>query len=111
MSGNKRYLKYFEQDTGQLTILNLMEIYYAMLRDYGESDAAKAYSSASTYKVEFDDRDAQEAMKKRLGLRQRKRLDLSYADSLGYHLSLKHKIKFLTGDTAFKELENVEYVK
>ena len=44
-------------------------------------------------------------------IRDRKRLNISCADALGYRLSLKLKIKFLTGDTVFKELENVEYVR
>jgi hypothetical protein len=61
--------------------------------------------------MEFDDSDIRRAMKLRLELRRKKRLDLSYADALGYFLSLKHGIKFLTGDPEFKNLENVEFVE
>jgi len=68
-SGNKRYSRYFEEDYGFLTVLNLMEIYYALLKEH------------------------------------------SYADALGYQLSMKFKVKFLTGDLVFKDLENVEYVR
>jgi predicted nucleic acid-binding protein len=49
-------------------------------------------------------------MKKRLELRKRK-VDLSYADAIGYAVSLRLKLKFLTGDEAFKNLENVAFVK
>ncbi len=88
-----------------------MEIYYAILRDQGESDAKKAYSAASVYKIDFDDTDVHSAMKKRLELRRARKAKLSYADALGYYLSLKSRIKFLTGDQEFEKLENVEYVK
>ena len=49
-------------------------------------------------------------MKLRLNL-QNRGLNVSYADALGYHLSMKLKVKFLTGDLIFKGLENVEYVQ
>ena len=87
-----------------------MEIYYAVLRDYGESEAEKAYSANAKYVVEFGDEDVKEGMKRRLELRGKK-LNLSYADALGYTVSLRLRIKFLTGDEAFEDLENVEYVK
>lgn len=35
---------------------------------------------------------------------------LSYVDALGYVLAKKHALRFLTGDRAFKGMENVEYV-
>lgn len=87
-----------------------METYYAVLRDYGEAAADRAYSAAAKYSVEFDDEDVKRSMKKRLELR-RKKLNLSYADALGYILSFKLKVRFLTGDNAFKDLDNVELVK
>jgi len=49
-------------------------------------------------------------MKRRLELR-KKKLDLSYADAIGYAVSLRLMLMFLTGDEAFKNLENVEFVK
>jgi predicted nucleic acid-binding protein len=87
-----------------------METYYAVLRDYGESAAEKAYSATAKYAIEFEDEDVKNGMKKRLELR-KKRLDLSYADAIGYAVSLRLKLKFLTGDEAFKNLDNVEFVK
>ncbi len=87
-----------------------METYYAVLRDYGEAAAEKAYSATAKYTVEFGDEDVKDGMKRRLELR-RKKLDLSYVDALGYTVSLRLRVKFLTGDDAFKDLENVEFVK
>jgi len=87
-----------------------MEVYYGILRDYGEDAAEKAYSAAGKYNVEFDDHDIRAAMKKRLEYGKRK-VNLSYADALGYEVAQRMGMKFLTGDEAFKGLENVEFVK
>ncbi len=87
-----------------------MEVYYVVLRDYGEAAAEKAYSATAKYTVEFRDGDLKEGMKKRLELR-RKKVDLSYPDALGYTVSLRLRLRFLTGDDGFKDLENVEFVK
>jgi len=110
MSGNKRYSRYFEEDYGFLSVLNLMEIYYALLKEHGEEAADEGYSASSRFLCEFDDADIKGAMKLRLNLRNRG-LNVSYADALGYQLSMKLKVKFLTGDLVFKEIENVEYVR
>ena len=44
------------------------------------------------------------AMKMRRGLKNNKRLDISYANALGYYLARQMGMKFLTGDKAFKTL-------
>jgi len=49
-------------------------------------------------------------MKKRLD-RTRRKVNLSYADALGYEVAQRMGTKLLTGDEAFKGLENVEFVK
>ena len=110
MSGNKKYSRYFEEDYGFLTVLNLMEIYYALLREHGEKAAEEGHSASSKFLCEFGDEDIKGAMKLRLNLRNRG-LNVSYADALGYELSMKLKVRFLTGDLVFKGLENVEYVR
>jgi uncharacterized protein len=110
MSGNKRYAKYFENEKGYLTVLNMMEIYYAVLREYGESAADRAFSANAGSLVEFGDDDLKAGMMKRLELR-KKKIDLSYSDAVGYTVANRLRVRFLTGDRAFENLENVEYVK
>ena len=110
LSGNRRYARYFEKEIGYLTVLNRIETYYAVLRDHGETAAEKAHSATAKYEVDFGDEDVKDGMKRRLDLR-KKKLDLSYADALGYAVSLRLRLKFLTGDEAFKNLDNVEFVK
>ncbi len=61
------------------------------------------------FETSFDEY-VKEAMKMRLRLKAGK-THLSYADALGYQLSKKLGMEFLTGDDAFKHLANVEFVK
>ena len=109
LAGNKRYLKYFERDL-HTSKLNLMELYFLVMRESGEDVADKAYATFRVFETGFDDEDVKEAMKMRLRLKAQK-TNISYADALGYQLSRKLKTKFLTGDDAFKDLSDVEFVK
>jgi predicted nucleic acid-binding protein len=111
LHGNKAYLKYFSSDNEQKTsILNLMEMYFHVLRDAGEDSAENSYVQFRHLVVPLNDENVKDAMKFRLRSRSR-HLDISYTDALGYVLSKNLGFKFLTGDEAFKKLENVEFVK
>ena len=107
LSDSPGYATYFEKNTGVLTRLNLMEICYAILKRHGARAAHQVVEAYSTYEIEFSLPDVEAAMKLRHELQN---LGLSYADALGYHISKKEGLKFLTGDRAFKELPGVEYL-
>ena len=107
--GNDKYLKYLDSDV-TTTRLNLMEIYYHLLRDYGEKVAEDYYNETTGYSIEFTDMDIKEAMKFRLKMK-RKKKDLSYVDALGYTIANRMNIPFLTGDLAFEDVQDVEFVK
>ena len=109
LSGNKRYSKYFENDL-HTSKLNLMELYFLVLREHGENIADRSYATFRVFETSFNDEDVKEAMKMRLRLKAGK-THLSYADALGYQLSKRLNAKFLTGDDAFEHLPNVEFVK
>ena len=64
----------------------------------------------SKYLIDFGLGDISDAMKLRVKLKREGR-DISYADALGFFLSGKMGIKFLTGDKAFRGLDGVEYVE
>mgnify|MGYP001562468935 FL=1 len=100
--------KRFADESVTLTILNLSEIYYSVLNDYPEEKADKIYEVYKKAVVELSDEIIKEAMKFR---KKNKKRGLSYADCIGYVYALKHKMKFLTGDKEFKDLNNVEFVK
>jgi predicted nucleic acid-binding protein len=107
LSDSSGYAIYFEKNTGILTRLNLMEICHAILKRHGPKAAHQVLEACSAYEVEFSLSDVRSAMRLRHGLRN---LELSYADALGYYISKKEGLKFLTGDRAFKELPGVEYL-
>lgn len=107
--GNERYKKYLD-DVVITTKLNLMEIYYHLLREDGEDVADHYYDETVGYAIDYSDIDIKESMRFRLKMKKEKK-NLSYVDALGYIIAGKLGIKFLTGDNAFAGLENVEYVK
>jgi hypothetical protein len=107
LSDNPGYSTYFEKNTGVLTRLNLMEIHYAIFRVHGARAAHEVLEAYSALEIDFSLPDVEAAMKLRYELRN---LGLSCADALGYHISRKEGMKFLTGDRAFVGLPNVEFV-
>lgn len=109
LKSNASYLKYFKQ-RNITTRLNLMELYYKSLRDFGKILADKFYSKFLVFVVEFDDDVIKEAMEFRLKMRKIGK-GLSYTDAIGYIVAKKNKVKFLTGDDEFKGLPNVKFVK
>jgi predicted nucleic acid-binding protein len=108
LSDSLGYAAYFEKHTGVLTRLNLMEIYYAIFRAHGAGAAHEVLEAYSAREIEFSLPDIEAAMKLRFELR---KLELSNADALGYHIAKKEGLKFLTGDAAFEGLPGVEFVR
>ncbi len=109
-SGRPAYKEYFEEQDGVLTKLNLLEVFYRSLEKYGFKVASDILESFSKYLIDFESDDIAGSMRLRLELK-RKGHDLSYADALGYFLSRKMGIKFLTGDWTFRGLSGVEYME
>lgn len=107
ISGNPKFAK-FSQEPVAITIFNLAEIFWIALREYGEEKAEEIYNNYKQCVVEIDDEVIKEAIKFRKKVYKTKKI--SYADAIGYVYALKHKMKFLTGDKEFKELNNVEFV-
>lgn len=111
LGGNKSYLKYFASSSKLKTsLLNLMELYFHILRDAGEMAAENSYMQFKQFVVHLSDEDIKNAMKLRLRLKSR-RWDISYADAVGYTMAERLGARFLTGDQAFKDLSNVEFVR
>ena len=104
---NKNYEKY-----GNLNLvtsaLNVAELYYHLLLKYNRKTADYWIKKISFDLVEFGEIECIEAMRYRYS---RKKYSLSFIDCLGYILSVKNNIKFLTGDKEFENEPNVEFVK
>ena len=88
------------------TIFNLAELYYIILKDFGEERAKTVYYKFKECVNEISDDVIFGAMKFK-----QKNKGLSYTDCVGYAYALHHDLKFLTGDKEFKDVANVEFVK
>lgn len=72
--------------------------------------AEKAHITFSNYETPVTTRDIKDAAKLRLRTKVRK-IDLSYADAIGYMVAERTEARFLTGDDSFQHLSNVEFVR
>jgi len=107
LKGNKNYEPY-KKCKIITTKLNIFELYFGLLRDVDEQSAENYFGKYYQFALDFDEDIIKEAAKMRLRLRKR---NISMTDCIGYVLSLKLKIKFLTGDKEFESFRNVEFVK
>lgn len=106
--GNPHYAKYFTEHECITTRLNLLELYYAKLLEEQPDQAEEYYNGLLSKTVEIDDDTIKKAAQFRF---EHKKQNISYIDAVGYQIARAKKIKFLTGDKAFKELSNVEFVR
>ncbi len=107
INGNLNYKKYANKNA-VLTKLNIFELFYNALRDYGKEKAKDIVDSYYDSIIEYGRDIIEEAAEFKL---QNKKRDLSMTDCIGYLLAIKLGIKFLTGDKEFENFTNVEFVK
>lgn len=108
LKGNPFYDNY-RIGVGTITTkLNLMEFHHQLLTLRGEGFADLYYDKYEKFAVPFDSETIKNASKFRA---RHKKLNMSYIDCLGYAIAKSRNIPFLTGDKAFANLENVEFVK
>lgn len=108
LRGNPNYDN-FKTGVGTITTkLNLMEFHHQLLRMQGEAFADKYYDKYEKFAVPFDGTTIKNASKFRY---EHKKLNMSYIDCIGYIIAKSRNVAFLTGDNAFKGMENVEFVK
>ena len=90
------------------SVLNIGEIYQITLRKHGKASADGWFKKINFKLLEITPEIIVEAVCFR---HENKKNDFSLPDAVGYKLSLKHNLKFLTGDRQFENLDNVEFVK
>ncbi len=88
--------------------LNMAEVYYVLASTIDEESAAKAVQNLVIRYIDIYPEIAIEAARFRF---KHRKLKMSYADCIGYIISKRAKLRFLTGDEAFIKMENVEFVK
>lgn len=111
LRGNDAYRQYFfKQHELTTCLLNLIELYYILLKDEDEQEADKSFLAFKQYEVEITDDDVRKAMKFRLACKAKKE-NISYGDAIGYTIAKRLDSNFLTGDDAFKGKPQVEFQK
>lgn len=107
IKNNPNYEK-FKEEVIITNAFNIAEVHYFFMENASEIESDRIIRELNIELLQIDREAAIQASKMRF---KNKRLKLSYADCLGYVTSQKNNIMFLTGDDAFKEMENVEFVK
>ena len=112
LGGNEKYRKTILGARGRLatSVMNLAELYFVVLREFGVEAADESYTAFGHYEASIKAEDVKNGMALRLESR-RQRTDLSYADAIGYAISRRLGAKFLTGDRAFYSLPSVEMLR
>ncbi|MEK6874763.1 MAG: PIN domain-containing protein [Nanoarchaeota archaeon] len=108
VNDNPHFADYFEVHSGILSLLNLLEVYYIVLKEAGLEKADIIMEQLFPFIVQPTKNEIRQAMTFR---NNRKKQDLSYADCLGYVISLSRALLFLTGDKQFIGMDNVQFVK
>jgi uncharacterized protein len=109
IKGNPGYRPYLNEEF-ITTRLNLMELHYALLRQFDEKTADKYYSHFLPACISVSDATVKSAMKFRLAQRKEGNL-ISYVDCIGYCVAIENNLKMLTGEKHFSKLANVIFVK
>lgn len=107
--GNPSYSDYAKEQF-ITTRLNLMELYYTLLRLFGEEKADNYFNIFLPSCVPVKNDIIKSAMKFRLEQRMKKNL-ISYVDCISYFVALGSNVRLLTGEKHFLGLKNVELVK
>ncbi len=107
--GNGNYGNYYlSRDSAFTTVLNLLEVHFYYLKNYGKKEAEEMYAIVKRLVTKIDNSILKEATAFKL-FHLKKRF--SFADCVGYVTAKRFNARFLTGDYAFKGLPNVEFVK
>lgn len=106
--GNPNYKRYTKNVKIVTTQLNLMEFYYQLLSLYSKREALEIFKRYEEFITPISNYIIIEAMDFRKEFYKR---NLSYVDCIGYILSKRLNIKFLTGDKEFEHVNNVEFIK
>lgn len=107
IKGNTNYSKYIDAEC-HTSILNLYELYFNLLKEFGTETASKYFNRYLMLKVDIAEEDIPLGSEFKL---KHIKNNISYADALGYAIAARRGLKFLTGDKEFKNLPNVEFAK
>src|SRR3989344_7399724 len=104
MLSNPSYEKY-KNFPVKISILNIAEIYSIILRNKSKDEADKWFENYNFELLEIFPK----TMAKAVYFRFMRKNNISLTDAAGYILSLENNLKFLTGDSKFENMPNVEF--
>ncbi len=104
IKGDPRYGKYLDSELST-SLMNLYELHYNLLKVMDENAAKDKFFQFKQFLIPIKDDHIFLASAFKL----KNRMKLSYADALGYIIAKAEGMKFLTGDKAFKNMDNVEF--
>ncbi|MEK6899327.1 MAG: PIN domain-containing protein [Nanoarchaeota archaeon] len=105
IGGNLNYQKYSDCNI-VTTIFNLAEFNYNLKKDMPKKKADDYTEDYYDFMVEVELEDVKKAMDLKSAMR-----ELSIPDAIGYIVAQRLGVKFLTGDSDFADMKNVEFVK
>ncbi|MBI2444856.1 hypothetical protein HYV43_00525 [Candidatus Micrarchaeota archaeon] len=107
LKANANYFRYTQSEI-IMTNLNLFEVYHAFAKQYGQHRADRFFDDYKEKAIPYDEDVIRAAVLMKIRFADRR---MSMADVIGYMVAAKKDVKFLTGDRAFEDLPNVEFVK
>ena len=107
MQGNPHYQPIINEPF-MVCDVTLAEFYVTVLRDHGISTAQQYIQRF----LPFQEASSLEILIKGVSFRQeKKKSNISFFDAVGYQHAVHNKGIFVTGDSAFKELPSVKFIK
>jgi len=106
VKGNTNYSSFTEK-TMITSVVNLSEFYFCLLKELTEKEANE---SLAKFTFEFLEISPKNAINAAIVRKMLKKRSVSYIDCIGYSVAKENGLKFLTGDPAFKDQENVEFI-
>ena len=105
--GNPAYASYGDF-TFIVTHLNIGEFYIYLFRANGKAEAGKKLASIAFTAIPLSTEVMKQAAEFKLANNKK---EFSWADCVGYVTARQLGLKFLTGDSGFKDMPHVEFVK
>ena len=105
--GNPKFTR-FNKETFAIADVILAEFYGVLLREYDEQTAEYWFRKMSPYARQVPKELLKEAVKFKF---ENTSQNFSFFNAVGYIYSLRNGHNFLTGDTEFEGMPNVEFVR
>jgi predicted nucleic acid-binding protein len=110
VEGNERYRRIFQRKELATSAMNVLEVYATLLRRLSQEEARKIVTPMMAFVTAIPPEVAIPAGQFRHQMRAKGK-DCSYIDAWGYAASQSLGVPFLTGDTAFRGITGVEFVR